>query len=382
MFTGMSSAKHKITNNGISLQKGNTIFEKLSTEYNYNTGVFSSNGFLVEKDVGLRDCFETVVEGSEDDITLSNYKSKYRLKTSPNGFWYADKFIEFVDNVNNDWAACINIMDAHHPYEPESSYDNWGDETDWKLQNDVPLTSHWKWKYYSKERDLDELNKFRSLYYGGIKQADSVVEYIYTELEKRNVLNDTYIVICSDHGEGFGEPSRIENGVPSIGHGIGLHERLLHVPLIVISPEGEEKVISQLASIDNFTEFSKKVVTDSDGKEECFIEPNRLNIFAENYKSSEINESQLSEYNLTDTNLRDGYVSYKQDGDVIEKLLQWGNKSIKITFDTDDVTIESINKDKIDTIFEDITKENIKKSYDKKDITDSTKQRLKDFGYL
>jgi len=63
MFTGLSSAQHRITNNGTTLKQGNTIFDKLSNEYNYNTGVFSSNGFLVKKDVGLRDCLKQLYLG-------------------------------------------------------------------------------------------------------------------------------------------------------------------------------------------------------------------------------------------------------------------------------------------------------------------------------
>jgi len=381
MFTGLSSAQHNITNNGTTLKQGNTIFEKLSNKYNYNTGVFSSNGFLVKKDVGLRDCFEIIVSGSEEDMTTNTYKNKYRLETSPDGFWYTNKLLKFIDNQDDNWAACLNIMDAHHPYEPKKEYDCWSNEEDWCLQNKIPLTSHWKWKYYSKQRDLSELERLRSLYYGSIRQVDAVVEYLFDELKNRKQLDDTCVVICADHGDGFGEKSYVDTGVKSICHGIGLHERLLHIPLIVVSPDSDGNVISKLSCIDKFAKFSEKVVNDDKNKEKCFIESNRLNIFAENYENCEMNKSQISNYNLSEVNLEDGYVSYNQNGNKIEKILKWGDKSVKITFEDNVVHITN-NESDIDYIFNQIKQVNIKKYYEKDDINESTKQRLKDLGYL
>lgn len=54
-------------------------------------------------------------------MTTNTYKNKYRLETSPDGFWYTDKLLKFIDNQDDNWAACLNIMDAHHPYEPKKN---------------------------------------------------------------------------------------------------------------------------------------------------------------------------------------------------------------------------------------------------------------------
>lgn len=225
------------------------------------------------------------------------------------------------------------------------------------------------------------MERLRSLYYGSIRQVDAVVEYLFDELKNRKQLDDTCVVICADHGDGFGEKSYVDTGVKSICHGIGLHERLLHIPLIVVSPDSDGNVISKLSCIDKFAKFSEKVVNDDKNKEKCFIESNRLNIFAENYENCEMNKSQISNYNLSEVNLEDGYVSYNQNGNKIEKILKWGDKSVKITFEDNVVHITN-NESDIDYIFNQIKQVNIKKYYEKDDINESTKQRLKDLGYL
>ncbi|HEY7317476.1 MAG TPA: sulfatase-like hydrolase/transferase, partial [Candidatus Binatia bacterium] len=50
------------------------------------------------------------------------------------------------------------------------------------------------------------------------------------ELERRNALQNTLVIITSDHGEAFGEHG-------FTGHGTSLYTPVLHVPLIIIYPK-------------------------------------------------------------------------------------------------------------------------------------------------
>jgi len=49
-------------------------------------------------------------------------------------------------------------------------------------------------------------------------------------------LDDTLVVITSDHGDGLGEPSPVPDGPASVAHTLGTHEHLTHVPLLVRAP--------------------------------------------------------------------------------------------------------------------------------------------------
>jgi arylsulfatase A-like enzyme len=68
-------------------------------------------------------------------------------------------------------------------------------------------------------------------YDGEIRYTDDLVGKILGSLEKRGFLNRAYLVITSDHGEGFWEHGLSE-------HGNSLFNELLRVPLIVLPPGG------------------------------------------------------------------------------------------------------------------------------------------------
>jgi arylsulfatase A-like enzyme len=66
-------------------------------------------------------------------------------------------------------------------------------------------------------------------YLGAIRYLDDEVDRLLAELERRGVLQNTIVVLTSDHGELFNE-----NGVSR--HGNSLYRNALHVPLVVLAP--------------------------------------------------------------------------------------------------------------------------------------------------
>lgn len=319
MFTGYHAAEHGMGNdshhNGVRLQDDVTIWEKLATEHGYRTGIFSNNPYLTAVPVGIRDAFDTVVGQTEPpfpdavdprsyydgDINYADWardcllsgkvlrsvingislkasrsdNSVYGLpqRLEPNG--YADIFLDWIDDISGDnWAACINLMDAHTPYTPAPQYDKWSTEEDWEIQSTI---DHFRWEFVGRQRPLAELENLKNLYDGAIHQADSKVQRIISGLERRGLLEDTLIVITSDHGEGFGEPSQIRPNQHAIGHSFGLHESQTHVPLIVRFPrrtdteQGRYRELASLTyfpsvvmnSIEENTEPAKELLSDS-----------------------------------------------------------------------------------------------------------------------
>jgi arylsulfatase A-like enzyme len=66
------------------------------------------------------------------------------------------------------------------------------------------------------------------LYDGEILSWDEQFDALLQDLDRRGVLQDTLVVVTSDHGEEFGE-----HGL--LGHGRSLHDELLHVPLVMLN---------------------------------------------------------------------------------------------------------------------------------------------------
>jgi len=75
-----------------------------------------------------------------------------------------------------------------------------------------------------------------------IAKADAYVgEFI--ELQKsRGRWDNTVIVVTSDHGEEYGEHG-------SLGHGRTLYEETIRVPLIVVTPQGEPRVVDDAVTL-------------------------------------------------------------------------------------------------------------------------------------
>jgi arylsulfatase A-like enzyme len=67
-------------------------------------------------------------------------------------------------------------------------------------------------------------------YLNAVHQADHHLGRLFQALRERNLADDTLVVITGDHGEAFGDPHEV------IGHGGGLFEENLRVPLMIWNP--------------------------------------------------------------------------------------------------------------------------------------------------
>lgn len=274
IFTGLEVEEHGITSADRRLKPGTTVFETLQ-EDGYETAVFSENVWITDVDIGLKRGFDRVVgpqsipfpnavnprkfvaeegPGQYREFVAKAMEEKKPVRSLLNGAYtklssdfdrflpdlgtmdsqgnlYRDRFLGWVDETDGHWAACINLMDAHTPYKPREEFDLWGDSTLDKIEQDPPS----KWELHEGTELWWRQEAREHLYDGAIRQADSYVGDIVSGLENRDELDDTLVVITSDHGEGFGEQSRIRDARVA-AHNLSVHEVILHVPLVVKFP--------------------------------------------------------------------------------------------------------------------------------------------------
>jgi arylsulfatase A-like enzyme len=69
----------------------------------------------------------------------------------------------------------------------------------------------------------------RHLYQRAISYMDAWLAQVLEALDRRGILDQTLVIVTSDHGENFGEGELI-------AHGFSLDQRLLHVPLVLAGP--------------------------------------------------------------------------------------------------------------------------------------------------
>jgi arylsulfatase A-like enzyme len=128
----------------------------------------------------------------------------------------------------------INYMDAHIPYNPD-------DKTARLFLNEQDLQNSYRLKlrfppieYYldmSKGGYAEtDIRIMRTLYDACIRHLDDELEKLILKLKQLGVYDKTLIIITSDHGEYLGTHNRL-------AHGLGLHDQVLHVPLIARYPK-------------------------------------------------------------------------------------------------------------------------------------------------
>ena len=277
LFSGMHVAEHGVVSAANRLDPTLSVFHKLR-EDGYATGVFTENDWVTEVDVGLKDGFDTKVgarnvpfpdalnphefvsnegqgaygafvraalsSGRPTQSLLNGVATKVQsdykrflpsgVRASTPADVYVDALLDWSGQQDGPWAACLNLMDAHIPYEPSAEYDRWGGERARSLQSSF---GDQKWEFNGGQRPWWQKKAVESLYDGAIRQMDAELERLLTTLEDRGELDDTLVVVTSDHGEGFGEPSRLREGIRVAEHGVAIHDAVLHVPLVVSYPE-------------------------------------------------------------------------------------------------------------------------------------------------
>lgn len=77
----------------------------------------------------------------------------------------------------------------------------------------------------------EHVRELNNAYDAAIAYLDHQLGVLFRELEGAGLLEDTLIVITSDHGEQFGEHGLLT-------HGNSLYLPLLHVPLLISYPRG------------------------------------------------------------------------------------------------------------------------------------------------
>lgn len=118
----------------------------------------------------------------------------------------------------------LNYYDAHHPYLPPAPYD----------RRFVPDShpSYVPWDVESRREPFTPamVAAAQAAYDGAISFLDQELGRMFDTLAARGMLDNTIVIVTSDHGEHFGE-----HGL--MAHGNSVYRPLLQVPLFIRYPE-------------------------------------------------------------------------------------------------------------------------------------------------
>jgi arylsulfatase A-like enzyme len=141
-----------------------------------------------------------------------------------------DQFLSWQEAAGaRPFFAFLNYFDAHETYLPPPPFDSLfgaGPPLDSpEVIQDVRRSLRRDWFKRPAEEIRGEIN----MYDGAIAYLDDQLDRLLGELQARGVLDNTIVIVTSDHGEQFGEHGLFL-------HGNSLYQPLLHVPLMIRFP--------------------------------------------------------------------------------------------------------------------------------------------------
>ncbi len=144
-----------------------------------------------------------------------------------------DEFLDWHrERGDRPYFAFLNFFDAHEPYFPPDSVRAAmppGERWDEFSHFDGFLTGATAWRTDKWDMAPGERAAHAAGYREGILKADREVGRILRTLEERGDLENTVVIVASDHGEQLGEHSLYN-------HNNSLYMPLLHVPLLIRDP--------------------------------------------------------------------------------------------------------------------------------------------------
>jgi arylsulfatase A-like enzyme len=216
------------------------------------TGAFAANYSYLTWEHGLDRGF-TRFEGYPPNLamfftstTIGRMLMEYNTFRKPLGFFDSpkrktarmvnDQLLEWIDRLDDDrpFFAFLNYFDAHHPYlAPEPYLTRFG--------------PHGAMRWRGGELEFDELSQAeiarkQNQYDGGIAYVDAELERLLAALQSRQELENTFIVITSDHGEHWGEHELLS-------HGNSMYRQVLQVPLLIVPPRGASSATRVRSSV-------------------------------------------------------------------------------------------------------------------------------------
>lgn len=151
-----------------------------------------------------------------------------------------NEFLTTVElGVSAPFFAWIHLYPPHDPYLPPEPFMGAFDPSSrlrtYKSQDyAIQKASRYNLKYQEFPPDVKpDVDMLRARYDEFIRYCDEQFEMFISQLAKKNILNNTIVILSSDHGESF-EHNYIKHGFNN------LYEQVTHIPLIIKQPGQEQ----------------------------------------------------------------------------------------------------------------------------------------------
>ena len=214
LFTGQFPGTHGVTQRRLVLRDEAVTLAEVLREHGYATTGICENPMLSALrgyDQGFDCYFEPWRSRSEkgENAALEFFRETLHKRKKREPFF-----------------IFVNLVEPHSPYTSSGPY-----RGSFATDKSITVSNNlWREFFLGKKRfSDDELRHLSELYDEEVRYVDHLVGGMAEALKRARVLDDTVLIVTSDHGEHFGEHNMVD-------HVFSLSEVLTHVPLIVRYP--------------------------------------------------------------------------------------------------------------------------------------------------
>jgi arylsulfatase len=231
-------------------------------EAGFATGGFHSNPF-VSRAYGFDQGFDTF----DDDLHFGQHKlvalaqralDKLRNRHYARAEEINKRSLSWIDSLDSGEPFFLwnHYMDTHGPYEPPGEYAT--------LYADKKLSGRDAQALYQRAIDDpesitdEERQLLIDLYDAEIRYNDEYIGEFLKELQNRDLLEDSLLIVTADHGDAFGEHGYYE-------HPRYLHDEITQIPMFVREPEKTAGTVeTPVSTLDIVSTFKQIVGQDID----------------------------------------------------------------------------------------------------------------------
>lgn len=192
----------------------------------YRTGAVIRNAWISEER-GFGQGFDDFIEAWRGEGSSPGPEAEQAAVDA------AVAWLEEREATEGPFFLLVNLNVAHLPYlPPEDSRRRFSSEP-WPPERVARLMEiKGGWQHLAGELPLDDTDYriLRQLYAAEVATADELVGQILDALEDDGRLDDTLVIVTSDHGENLGEHGMID-------HMLSMYDTTTRVPLIIRYPE-------------------------------------------------------------------------------------------------------------------------------------------------
>lgn len=264
IFTSLYPLTHRVGINNTLAENATTLTEVLKSE-GYATAAFTAWGWAIAPTTGLGRGFDIYRQINYTNASLEKLKesSVHYLDNSNPVFGWLEKnrgkkfFLFFhTASVHDPYVAAKNYSKVFDPSYSGAMLDSeerlldivWDNPTRFFNKSDTvspEVVARQLVKSTMNISDARDVYHLVAVYDGKILQTDGFVGFFLERAEGMGLLNNTIIVLLSDHGEELFDHGKL-------GHSQQLYDETIHVPLIIYNPrvEGGARIKEQAQLID------------------------------------------------------------------------------------------------------------------------------------